>query len=170
MVLPGLLLAVSCKRDVITYYTNGIKLSNYDNSGSYLRAADVTVKDSCYVLRIDYTSDQSQYYTVDDDHRYEPGNLPTSIFVRALEAFDSTHPAGSLLNEYFIAGPGINSSVDDVVYSFQSTRDYYPTHDPDDLWLMVPPSSTGPFHFTVEMQFNDGVTVRDTTSIIYFVP
>ena len=158
------LLFASCKRDVITYYTTDISLSHYDNAGAYIKPASDTVDDSCYVLRINYTSDQTAYYAVDDRNTYAPANQPTSITITSLQAFDPGHPAGSSLNEYFIAGPGMRSTAEDVISNFMLTQDYYPTHDPDDLWLMQPPATPGSYRFVVEMDFDNAITVRDTTT------
>lgn len=171
LVFVGTFLFMSaCKRDSITYYTVGIRLINYDNAGAFIQEAGTTVKDSAYVIRINYTSDQTAYYTVNADYTYQPGNKPTSIAVTSLQNFDGLHPAGSLLNDYFINGPGMDSRTEDIVYDFPVTRDYYPTHDPDDLWLMAVPSAPGPYRFVVEMSFDNGITVLDTTAAITFVP
>lgn len=162
---------ISCKRDTITYYTTGITLLNYNNAGVYLQeATGSSVNDSSYVIRINYKSDQTAYYAVNDEYTYHPGNKPVSIAVLSLQNFDSLHPAGSLLNDYFINGPGIESTIERVVYDFPDTKDFYPTHDPDDLWLMVPPSAPGFYQFVVQMTFDNGMTFRDTTTAITFVP
>jgi hypothetical protein len=118
------------------------------------------------VLRISYISDQAQFYTVNDNNTYAPVNKPVSIAVTSLQTFDAQHPVGTLLNEYFIAGPGINSTAEDVIAGFSNTQDYYPTHDPDDLWLMKPPANAGAYQFIVEMAFDNGTTVRDTSTSI----
>jgi hypothetical protein len=157
----------SCKRDVIQYYTTGITLSHQDNGQPFLQSAGDTVGDSCYVLRLNYTSDQTAYYAIDDKNTYAPANAPVSIEITSLQAFDALTPAGALLNPYFIAGPGINSTAESVVADFPNTQDFYPTHDPDDLWLMTPPASAGWYQFIVKMSFDDGIIVRDTTTSIY---
>jgi len=163
--------ATSCKKNIITYYTTGITLANYNNAGPYIQAATgSSVNDSAYVIRINYISDQTAFYAVDNEDTYEPGNKPTSILITSLQNFDSLHPAGVSLNEYFINGPGMNSTAEDVVNNFLDTKDFYPTHEPDDLWLMKPPSSPGFYRFVIEMHFDDGVNARDTTSAITFIP
>jgi hypothetical protein len=165
------LFSFGCKRTTIVYYTTGITLTNFDNAGPFIHEASGTsVNDSSYVIRINYTSDQTAYYAVNDENTYEPGNKPTSIYVTSLQNFDSTHPAGSVLNDYFINGPGASWSTEQVVNDFLNTKDFYPTHEPDDLWLMVPPSFPGSYRFVVEMHFDNGVIASDTTSAITFVP
>lgn len=159
----------ACKRNVIQYYTTGISLGNYDNCGTYLQPASDSVGDTCYVMRINYISDQTAYYAVDDKNTYAIANRPVSIEITSLQQFDSLHPIGTVLNDYFIAGPGINSTTEDVVTGFANTKDYYPTHDPDDLWLMKRPENTGSFRFIVKMDFDDGAIVRDTTSAVNLV-
>lgn len=159
----------ACNRNVIPYFTTGISLAHYDNCGSYLQPSGNSVGDTCYVLRINYVSDQTAYYAVDDKNTYAIANKPVSIEVISFQQFDSLHPAGSLLNEYFIAGPGINSTINDVVNGFEFTQDYYPTHDPDDLWLMKRPANSGPYIFVVRMTFDDGTIASDTTSSINLV-
>lgn len=159
----------SCKRNTIHYYTTGISLSHYDNCGPFIRPAGNTVGDSGYVMRINYASDQTSYYSVDDNNTYALANLPTAIRIYSLQQFDTLHPAGTLLNEYFIAGPGIHSTAEDVVTGFPYTQDYYPTHDPDDLWLMKAPTNQGAYNFIVEMAFDNGALLRDTTSPINLV-
>lgn len=166
--LSSLLLIVSasgCKRGVITYYTNGIVLANYDNCSDFIIAADGPVGDSCYVIRVNYQSDQTAFNGVNDNDTYEPGNLPTSVLIYSLQAFDGTHAAGSSLNEYFIAGPRAGATAEDIVTQFVDTKDFYPTHDPDDLWLMKPPATNGVYSFVVKMEFDNGITVRDTTTV-----
>lgn len=159
----------ACKRNVIQFYTTGISLANYDNCGTYLQLSGNSVGDTCYVMRINYISDQTAFYAVDDKNTYAIANRPVSIEITSLQQFDSLHPAGTLLNDYFIAGPGINSTAEDVVTGFASTKDYYPTHDPDDLWLMKRPENPGSFRFIVKMDFDNGTIVRDTTSVISLV-
>ena len=157
----------SCKRDTTTYFTTGISVSNYDNCHAFIiEDANDTIGDTCYVIRINYASDLTAFYSVDDNNTYVIANRPVSIEVTALQNFDVTHPAGSLLNDYFIAGPGINSTIDDVVTGFAQTQDYYPTHDPDDLWLMQRPQTPGIYRFIVRMDFDNGVILRDTTEVI----
>jgi len=160
---------ISCKRNSIIYLTNGILVENFDNNGSLLQPAGTSVENDCYVLRINYESDQTAFNAVDNDHRYRPGNKPTSILVTSLQAFDSTHPPGTSLNSYFINGPGIGSVCEQVVNDFIYTDDFNPTHVPDDLWLMVAPDNNGPFRFVVEMEFDNGVIVRDTTANITLI-
>lgn len=155
----------SCKKGVITYNTNGIVLENYDNCGDFIVPASGPVGDSCYVIRVNYQSDQTAFNGVNDNNTYEPGNLPTSIAIYSLQQFDSLHPAGSSLNSYFIAGPGIESAAQDIVTDFAETQDFYPTHDPDDLWLMKSPATNGVYSFVVRLDFNDGVVVSDTTTV-----
>ncbi|HTF04037.1 MAG TPA: hypothetical protein VK826_08425 [Bacteroidia bacterium] len=159
----------SCRKNTISYLTTGIVLAHYDNCGPFLKPAGNSVGDTGYVLRINYTSDQAEFYAVNDNNTYELANKPVSIAVTSLQSFDATHPAGTSLNDYFMAGPGINSRTEDVVDGFANTQDYYPTHDPDDLWLQVPPENTGPYKFIVEMVFDNGITVRDTTTSINIV-
>jgi hypothetical protein len=162
-----LLSLVSCKRNTTTYFTTGIAVSNYDNCQAFIIEDDNdTIGDTCYVIRINYASDQTAYYSVDDNNSYGIANRPVSIAVTSFQNFDATHPAGTLLNDYFIAGPGINSTINDVVTGFEFTQDYYPTHDPDDLWLMQRPQSPGNYQFIVRMDFDNGVILRDTTEAI----
>lgn len=155
----------ACKKDIINYYTNGIVLENYDNCGNFIRPAGAGVGMGCYVIRVNYQSDQAAFNGVNDEDTYSPANLPVSISIYALQAFNAQHPAGSSLNEYFIAGPKQNPSANDIVTDFPDTEDFYPTHDPDDLWLMTPPDLPGNYSFVVRMEFNDGVIVSDTTTV-----
>jgi hypothetical protein len=163
--IVALLSIISCNRSVIIYNTNGIVLENYNNCGDFVVPASAPVGDSCYVIRMNYQSDQTAFNGVNDNNTYEPGNLPTSIVIYSLQQFDSLHPAGSSLNSYFIAGPGIGSTAQDIVNDFAETQDFYPTHDPDDLWLMKSPATNGVYSFVVRLDFNDGVVVSDTTTV-----
>ncbi len=160
------LLSKGCKKDIISYSTVGIKLTHNDNAGAYLVTAGTSVGDSAYVLRINYVSDLTGFYAVDNNNTYAGLNVPVSVEIFSLQNFDSLHPAGVSLNEYFIAGPGIGSSVNDVVAEFPDTRDYYPTHDPDDLWLMKGPQTPGAYKFVVKMVFDDARILTDTTTSI----
>ncbi len=166
VLVVALFFAASCQRGVITYNTNGIVLENYDNCGDFIIPSADTIGDSCYVIRINYQSDQTAFNGVNDNNTYEPGNLPTSIVIYSLQQFDSLHPAGSSLNSYFIAGPGLGSTAQDIVTEFAQTQDFYPTHDPDDLWLMKAPATTGVYSFVVRLDFNDGAVASDTTTVI----
>jgi hypothetical protein len=121
-----------------------------------------------YVLRIGYKSDQTDFYAVNNEYSYHAANKATSINVTSLQDFDSLHLAGSTLNDYFINGPGADSRTEDVISDFADTKEFFPTHDPDDLWLMIPPALPGSFKFVVEMDFDNGVIVRDTTAAIIF--
>lgn len=165
LLLVCLLNIAACKRGVITYQTNGIVLENYNNCGDFIVPATTPVGDSCYVLRLNYTSDQTAFNGVNDNNTYEPGNLPTSISIYSVQQFDSLHPAGSSLNSYFIAGPRIGSVAEDIVNDFAETQDFYPTHDPDDLWLMKSPAANGYYQFVVRLDFNDGVVASDTIGV-----
>lgn len=168
---PAILVVLaSCNNKEIDYTTIDIELENYDNSTAYIQPAGSSVSDSAYVLRIKYVSDQTGFYAVDDKNKYIGTNRPVSIEVRSLQFFDSLHPAGTLLNDYFIAGPGIGSSVNDVINDYPDTRDYYPTHEPDDLWLMKTPEFAGAFRFIVTMRFDDGKICTDTAAAINLVP
>jgi hypothetical protein len=166
VLIVALLCCTSCKQDVIAYTTTGIYLENYDNCGDFIRPSSDSIGDSCYVIRVNYESDQTEFNGVNDNNTYQPQNLPTSIFIYALQQFDSLHPAGSSLNEYFIAGPGSESTAEDIITGFPETQDFYPTHDPDDLWLMQSPATTGTYSFVIRMGFNDGVVASDTTTVI----
>jgi len=165
-----LFVLASCNNKEIDYTTIGIELENLDNSTAYIQPAGSSVADSAYVLRIKYVSDQTGFYAVDDKNKYIGTNKPVSIEVRSLQFFDSLHPAGTLLNEYFIAGPGIGSSINDIINDYPDTRDYYPTHEPDDLWLMRTPEFAGAFRFIVTMHFDDGKICSDTAATINLVP
>ncbi len=169
LLIAGTVGLCSCKKNNIIYITNGIAIENFDNSGTLLRPATGTVESDGYVLRINYESDQTAFNAVDDEHRYQPGNKPTSILVTALQPFDSTHPAGTSLNGYFINGPGTGSTCERILEEFPYTDDFNPTHVPDDLWLMVPPDNSGPFRFVVEMHFDNGIIARDTTTSVNLV-
>lgn len=160
----------SCNRNTFDYTIVDIKLAHYDNSGLYLTPAGSSVRDSAYVLRINYISDQTSYSAVDNSYSYDGLNRPTSIEITSLQTFDSLHPANSLLNDVFIAGPGIGSTVDDIVTGFLNTTVYYPTHDPDDLWLMKTPAAPGAYTFVVKMVFDDGRIATDTSTAINLVP
>lgn len=159
-----------CKKGTIDYSTIGIKLEHHDNSGAYLVPAGSSVNDSAYVLRINYVSDSTGFFAVDDNNSYRGLNKPTAIEITSFQNFDSLHPANSLLNDLFIAGPAIGSSANDIISNFADTKDYYPTHEPDDLWLMNSPQNSGLYIFVVKMTFDDGRILRDTTSSINLVP
>lgn len=163
--IVALLCMSACKKGVIDYYTTGIVLENYDNCGDFIRPAGDTVGQWCYVVRVNYKSDQTAFNGVNNDDRYSPANLPVSVLIYALQPFNAQHPAGASLNEYFVAGPRLNASAQDIVTYFADTKDFYPTHEPDDLWLMMPPDSPGRYSFVVRMEFNDGAVVSDTTIV-----
>jgi hypothetical protein len=165
VLVVALLCTGACKKGVIDYYTTGIVLENYDNCGDFIKPAGSAVNNGCYVIRVNYTSDQTSFNGVNDNDRYNPANHPTSVLIYSLQAFNAQHPAGSSLNEYFIAGPKLHASAEDIVTGFADTEDFYPTHDPDELWLMQPPEWNGSYSFVLRMEFNDGVVVSDTTTV-----
>lgn len=164
-VVPVFMLVSGCRKPDYTYSTNGIYLKNYDNSGNYILESTGPINRSAYVMRIFYESTYTNFYSVNDDNTYEGLNKPVSIDIRCLQNFDSLHPANASMNDCFINGPGITSSIEDVITQFPNTKDYYPTHEPDDLWLMKAPTNTGNYSFVVTMSFDDGITVADTTVV-----
>lgn len=166
VLVVALFCITACKKNVIDYFTNGIVLRNYDNCDEFIRPGGDTVGMWCYVMRVNYESDQTAFNGVNDNDTYAPGNLPTAVSIYSLQAFNTTHPAGASLNEYFVCGPKLNAKAEDIVTDFPDTEDFYPTHDPDDLWLMTPPELPGTYSFVVRMEFNDGVVVADTTTVI----
>ena len=152
-----------CKKEFI-YNTTGIYLQNYDNSGSYMIPAGSAVNGDAFVLRLMYTSDLTDYYSVDDNNDYHSDNNPTSISINCLQNFDSLHPANSSVADCFINGPG-TTSVQNVVDYFYNTQNYYPTHEPDDLWLMKAPAAPGTYSFVVRMVFDNGLITTDTSTV-----
>lgn len=148
----------------IDYRTIGIECQNYDNSGAFIEASNAAIPRNAYVLRLFYASDLADYQTVNDNNKYVGVNSATSISVRTLQNFDSTHAAGSDISDYFINGPG-TTSIQYVIDNFMDTPKWSPNHEADDLWLMHPPANAGTYAFEVKMMFDDGQLFSDTTTV-----
>jgi hypothetical protein len=97
---------MGCKKADYSYSTNGISLKNYDNSGPFAIPASGAVEDSAYIIRVNYESDFAREVSVNDDYTYRGINALTGVEIRCFQNFDATHPANSIVNEYFIPGPG----------------------------------------------------------------
>ncbi|HEY6160562.1 MAG TPA: hypothetical protein VI112_05045, partial [Bacteroidia bacterium] len=91
-----------------------------------------------------------------------------SFTVSALQRFDSTHPAGTSLNEYFLAGSGTSvytlASSSSSLFSFPGKGKTSWQYD-QYVVLMQPPDSAGTYQFVVDAVFYPAHRLRDTLTV-----
>ena len=192
---PRLLLSIPCLLSLILFYSGcikvvyfkyditDIKLYNVDNSDSLPVNATTGIVDAkAYAIGLQYTSKIPGSPSSDaDDNYFSPRNKVELVNIYSLSDFDSRHPAGTSLNDYFVYGKsdyegtilaGISDSVAAVVKnggffstaaSSQSVRASWTSEAY--LLLMQPPAIPGARTFVVDIVFADNTQFNDSISV-----
>lgn len=129
---------------------------------------------SAYVIRlnlfpVEVSRSKGRYFDTETPPRNT--NWPLSIVVTANIDFDSEHPAGTSLSDYFVIFNHSymhTSPLDDPFITNRYTHLFYEEPMPSyaDLMLMQVPDFSGDFTFTVSMELNDGTIYSHSTEII----
>ncbi len=177
-IFSGILMAVmlSCEGDIsLDYKFTDLTVENAENTGD---VPVVNTLDSipavAYVIRMnlfpeEVSRSRGRYF----DTETPPHNInrPDSINVFSNIDFDSEHPAGTSLNDYFVIfnHSYLNTSpLSDPYITNQYSHLFYENPMPNyaDLLLMELPEESRDFEFTVYMKLADGTTFSKTTNLI----
>lgn len=167
----------SCHKHASYYYRlTGLNLTNVDNSGD----APVVPKDSVSKKAYRFYADFNAHVV-----RVGPGldnpneaafvneNNVTAVNISCLQQFNPSHPANTSLNDYFLTALSQGATISNLVrYGFGSsatrngeTEDWI---DNKSFYLMVPPDTTGNYTFVLQVDFEDGFHLADTTSVYLY--
>jgi len=157
------------------YIIAGLTLYNEDNSG--IVPVDATTSDipaKAYAIRLEFANEFiNPGKNHNDESYYNLMNSVKSFKVTSLSDFDNTHPAGSVLNDYFLYGAAtyeVNSSdsiqnkIRDIGRGeFGSREDRSKGWTTNDyLLLMQPPAFLGNRSFVIHMELKDNTSITDT--------
>lgn len=157
------LFIAGCSKHMPYYYTiGGMRLYNADNSGpSPVDAATSDVPAKAYAIRVEYTNLLKDTLAHDDESSYSL-LYPVQVFtITSLTDFDSSHPAGSNLNSYFLI-PKIFDASGGAGLAQKPPKSWTGN---DYLWLMTPPTSLGNRSFVVHLETADHASFTDTITV-----
>ena len=181
-----LAISISCygctKYSPYVYKVTAVHLVNVDNSGnSPLDDSTGPIATRAYGIHMKYTS---QLYGPNKNADPDGGTYvlasPLTVFtIYSSTDFDSTHPAGASLNDYFLYGesfdqPSAPFSLDSALaggwvmstgQSFAQTGTSQPWESDNYLFLMQPPAAPGYRTFLVNIRFADNTQFTDSTSV-----
>ena len=178
---------ISCKKyDNYLYEVVNIELNNADNSGE---EAEVSTSDSIpkesYSIQIEYTMNKTGVdgdYIIDRESGFRNEHQVSSFNIYALENFDTSHPLGESLNDYFLFSNGAyqkyytTSTIESIEEGNKIGSGNFNGVNPNaDSWkskqyliLMQPPQNNGTYSFVVEIvQSNNNVLIDTITVNLY---
>jgi len=179
VILSLWLLTAGCRTQYpYNYIISGLTLYNEDNSGLVpVDAATNDIPAKAYAIRLEFSNELTNPEKYHNDESYT--NLLNSVktfTVTSLSDFDNTHPAGSVLNDYFLYGAStyeVNAtdSIQNKVKDIASGSYGYAAKHPktwiinDYLLLMQPPAYLGNRSFVIHMDLRDSTSITDTISV-----
>jgi hypothetical protein len=160
------------------YIIAGLTLHNEDNSG--LVPVDANTNDipaKAYAIRLEFANELTNPEKYHNDESYYTLLNPAKTFtITSLSDFDNTHPAGSVLNDYFLYGAStyeVNNtdSIQNKIgkigrgkFNFsQELPNSWTTNDY--LLLMQPPAVPGNRSFVLHMELKDSTSITDTITV-----
>lgn len=179
--LLPLLLLFSCREYADSLYeVVDMDANNADNTNEppILVTSDSVAKKS-YAIHLEYTM---LYRGVENDEVTNPNendfrniNTTTSFNVYSLNTFDSIHPAGSSLNDYFLVSSGSpygsTNTISSIIIKNQIGKGEY-SGDVLDTWksdqyliLMQPPTLNGTYSFVVDIKQSNNNSLIDTVTV-----
>jgi hypothetical protein len=175
ILLVAVLFLCACKKSSHYFYTTAVRVVNSDNSWEKPDTNNIQhVSGNSYMIRI--KSSEHVIDPIDKEYTesvwyFQKYNL-TNLTVRSLNTFDSTHLAGSDISEYFLTDYGMQYTIEEFISSKRINEKYRFSgytenfHTSIDLMLMQAPAIKGRHDFVIQMNFDNGNTFKDTTSII----
>jgi hypothetical protein len=174
------LFVAGCSKHTPYYYTiTDLQLYNSDNAGEApADAATNDIRAKSYAIRLEFTHQLADSLKGQDDESGFQVLYPVRLFtVTSLTDFDPSHPAGSVLNNYFLyryypvisardsiaahiangtIGAGGVFGISKVPETW--TNNHY-------LLLMQPPAYFGNRSFVIYTETNNNTILRDTITV-----
>lgn len=160
------------------YIIAGVTLHNEDNSG--IVPVDASTNDipaKAYAIRLEFANELTNPDKYHNDESYHNLLNPVTTFsITSLSDFDNTHPAGSVLNDYFLYGAAtyevnntdsIQNKLGDIgggKFNFAENKGKTWTTN-DYLLLMQPPAFLGNRSFVIHMDLKDNTSITDTITV-----
>jgi len=175
LILTVLFTLLSCEGDYsITYEFTGLSIEHAENTGEAPAVTNVdSIPANAYVLRLNLYPKELSRSGRYLDRETPPTNVnaPDSILVISNMDFDSDHPAGTSLNDFFLIfnhSYFYTSDLEDLLITNQHYDGYYDTPWPEfaDLLLTTPPEISGNHKFFVYLRLKDGTEFIDSTNAI----
>jgi hypothetical protein len=175
-------LLVSCKKeyDNYLYETVSINLSNADNSGENVVLTNIdSIPKESYAINVEYTMNQTGVdgdYIINGESNFKNEYQVSSFNIYALENFDTNHPSGESLNDYFLFSSGAAYYTTNTIESinnvgsgnFNGEWGVETWKSSQYLILMRPPLNNGIYSFVVEIvQSNNSVLIDTITTKLY---
>ena len=169
----------ACSKHVpYQFVITALQLYNENNSGrNAVDDSSGNIPAKAYAIRLEYTNQiTGSTDKQDDESMFAPVNPVQSFAVYSLTDFDSTHPAGSLLNDYFLYSTFSSqvSSADSIpaliAGGFMGGGDGSEIGtQPPKTWtinnylvLMQPPAYLGARSFVIRVGFAGNSSITDT--------
>ena len=178
LLAPALLLPACAKHVPYQFVITDLKLYNENNSGR--SAVDDTtgnIPAKAYAIRLEYTNQiTGSTNKQDDESPFVAVNPVRSFVVYSLTDFDPSHPAGSLLNDYFLysaysSGVSSADTIATVLAAGYMGVGYgsIDGNQPPRTWtvnnylvLMQPPAYLGTRSFVIQVGFAGNNSITDT--------
>jgi len=160
----------------IYYQVVGMEISNVDNTGSSIEDLQ---KDSVWALvygiQLLYTVEPYDHSgAVRSKTTWKNKFKVSTIEIKVLENFDNTHPANSLLNDYFYVDDfrTIDEYIKDGIYGGNGRTAEDGLKEEwsvaEHLLLMESPSINGVYTFVIKIEQENNITLIDTTQVKLF--
>ncbi|MBC7553235.1 MAG: DUF5034 domain-containing protein [Taibaiella sp.] len=178
ILLLVVLLTACTKHRTYTSSIIGFQFSHANNSGRTPRVSSAdTLPAKAYAItmtQLGLITGHDDGSDVETENNYNVSNRPQRISITILNDYDTIHPAGTLLNEYF------NLLKDTVSYELTGLGNSYlypafdfhgRANDQDTLtstsWLVLmhPPKAPGSYSFAINVVLEDSVRLFDTLHI-----
>ena len=177
MFILSISLLTSCEGDIsITYHFTDLGVMHCTSKGGTPQIMqDDTIPAEVYALQLnlfpEVISRSKGRYIDYDEAPPRAMNPMIKLEITSESNFDDTHPAGSMLNEYFLYYPGSFAHTEELhgtepfnitqVYLPEFPRMYLPEYA--QLLLMTPPTNPGPHIFHVKVTWSTTNTSEATT-------
>jgi hypothetical protein len=165
---------------IVKYKATALQLYNVNNGGD--TPVDVTtsqVAAKAYAMRLEYSDVVVGNNSNEDEVDFVSANPTKTFMVYSLSDFDATHPARTLLNDYFLYSlyGTVVTSADSIQnqlalgqiathpYTFGGPTAPNSWKSSDYLVLMHPPAILGTRSFVVDIGFADNTHISDTISV-----
>lgn len=166
---------LSCtKHGDFIYRTDRISLSSADKGGTSTTDSVNSVSAKAYAIRLGLHNVVTGYQGPnknESESGYVRGFSLKELNIYTLDHFDADHPAGSDISAYFLYNYStqytINYLVQERIMNYPQTRPNPKTEFDESYYfmLMQKPDSGGQYTFRLSLEFNDGSSYTDTTTV-----
>lgn len=165
----------ACSKHIpAVYEIVGMNLGNSNNTGE--NPFDVSldsVPKKAYAIKMTLNEVMRTISEGDaQDNGFINQDQLTSLSILSLYNFDTTHPAGTSLNSYFLTSLNSSATVSAFVSKGQIGAGSYKNGNYTDNWntdqylyLMTPPTTSGEQSFVVKIDLSDGRSMSDTINV-----